>query len=102
MRCPANDNPTVRAEHFVDIGAGIGKCAGNILMVALGTREASTRRLVTVIDLVAGDDLIQDRLVLLVISIVKALNHIEIRFCFHGHLPRKFFGSASWLLPEPI
>jgi len=49
-------------------------------MVALGTLDASAGRLVAVIDVVVGNHFIQDRLLLLVVSIVKTLNHVEIRF----------------------
>ena len=80
MQRPANDDPIVRPEHFIDIEAGILKCAGKVLMVALGTLDASAGRLVAVIDVVAGNDFIQDRVLLLVVSIVKTLNHVEIRF----------------------
>ena len=62
---PANDDPIVRPEHFIDIEAGIRKGAGNVLMVALGALDASAWRLVTVIDIVVGNDLTQDGLVFL-------------------------------------
>ena len=42
--------------------------------------DAPAGGLVTVIDIVVSNNLIQDLLVLLVISIVKTLNHIEICF----------------------
>jgi hypothetical protein len=79
MHRPANDNPIVRPEHFVDVEAGVLKCATKLLMVAFGTLEASAGRLVTVIDIVVGNDLTQDSLLLFVVSIVKTLNRIEIR-----------------------
>jgi hypothetical protein len=63
---PANDHPIVRPEHFIDIEAGICKAAANLLMVALGALEASARRLVTVINIIIGNDLIQDSGVLVV------------------------------------
>ena len=80
MQCPANHDPIVRSEHFIDIEAGILKCAAKVLVVAFGALDASARGLVAVIDVVVGNDFIQDRFLLLVVSIVKTLNHVEIRF----------------------
>jgi hypothetical protein len=48
-------------------------------MVALGALEASPRRLVTIIDIIIGNDLVQDSGVLVVVGIVKTLNRVEIR-----------------------
>jgi hypothetical protein len=79
MYCPANDDPIVRAKHFIDIEAGIRKRAGKILIVALGALDASARGLVTVVNIVVGKDLTQDGLVLLVVRILKTLNRVQIR-----------------------
>src|SRR5215471_5032884 len=89
MEIPANGHPIVRPEHFIDIETGIRKTAGNILIVAIGALEASARRLVTEIDIIIGNDLIQDSGVLVVVGIVKTLNHVEIRlWLVHRDLPR--------------
>jgi hypothetical protein len=48
-------------------------------MVALGALKASARRLVTVIDIIIGNDFIQDSGVLVVVGVVKTLNRVEIR-----------------------
>jgi len=89
MEIPANDHPIVRPEHFIDIETGIPKAAGNVPMVALGAREPSARRLVTVIDIIIGNDLIQDSGVLFVVGIVKTLNRVEICLSLvHRDLPR--------------
>ena len=67
---PANGGPIVRREYVIDIEAGIRQAAGNLLLVALGALEASARRFVTVVDIIVGNDFLQDRLVLLVVGIV--------------------------------
>ena len=80
MQRPTNDDPIVRREHFIDIEAGILKRASNLPMIALGALDALALGLMTVIDIIVGNDLIQDLLVVFVISIVKTPNHAEIRF----------------------
>jgi hypothetical protein len=99
MEIQANDHPIVRPEHFIDIETGIRKAAGNVLMVVLGALEASARRLVTVIDIIIGNDLIQDSGVLVVVSIVKTLNGVEIRFLGAVRTGRCEMAPLKILLP---
>ena len=92
MQRPANDDPIVRPEHFIDIEAGILQSSGDLLTVAFGALNAAAWRFVTVVDIVVSNDLAEDSLVLLVVSIVKTLNRVEIPFV---NFPWRFASEAS-------